>query len=48
MSVYNRVFMPLALRRQKPLEFSPGLPHDPRVDEVVLVCRRTRDAPASE
>jgi SAM-dependent methyltransferase len=37
---YNRVFMPLALRRQKPLAFTPGLPRDPRVDEVVLVCRR--------
>ena len=45
MSWYNRVLMPLALRRQKPLEFAPGLPLDPRVDEVVLVCRRVGGPP---
>ena len=28
------------LRWQRPLEFVPGLIADPRVDEVVLVCRR--------
>lgn len=37
---YNRCFMPLALRLQSPLQFVPGLLRDPRVDEVVLVCRR--------
>jgi SAM-dependent methyltransferase len=37
---YNRCFMPLALRWQQPLEFVPGLVSDPRVDEVILVCRR--------
>jgi SAM-dependent methyltransferase len=49
MAWYNRVFMPIALRRQKPLTFLPGLPRDPHVDEVVLVCRRARAAalPAS-
>jgi hypothetical protein len=37
---YNRCFMPLALRMQKPLRFVPGLVDDARVDEVILVCRR--------
>jgi len=41
MNVYNRVVMPLALAFQKRLEFAPGLVRDPRVDEVVLVCRRS-------
>jgi len=40
MQTYNRLIMPLALRWQRPLEFAPGLIADPRVDEVVLVCRR--------
>jgi SAM-dependent methyltransferase len=37
---YNRVFMPLAIRLQKPLRFVPGLVDDPGVDEIIAVCRR--------
>jgi hypothetical protein len=37
---YNRCFMPLGLRLQKPLQFVPGLVDDARVDEVILICRR--------
>jgi hypothetical protein len=40
MQIYNRIVMPLALRWQRSLRFVPGLIADPRVDEVVLVCRR--------
>lgn len=40
MNLYNRIFLPLALLFERPLRFSPGLVTDPRVDEVVLVCRR--------
>jgi SAM-dependent methyltransferase len=40
MNVYNRLFVPLALVFQKRLRFVPGLVHHPRVDEIVLVCRR--------
>jgi SAM-dependent methyltransferase len=40
MMFYDRIIMPLALRAQRPLALAPGLPADPRVDEVVLVCRR--------
>jgi SAM-dependent methyltransferase len=37
---YNRAFMPIALRFQKPLELVRGMiPTDP-VDEVLLVCRK--------
>jgi SAM-dependent methyltransferase len=45
MNAYNRVVMPLALAFQKRLDFAPGLVRDARVDEVVLVCRRSA-APA--
>ena len=41
MMVYDRIIMPLVLRAQRPLALEPGLPADPRVDEVVLVCRRS-------
>jgi len=41
MMIYDRIIMPLALRAQRPLALEPGLPADPRVDEVVLVCRRS-------
>jgi len=44
MNVYNRIVTPLALKFQKRLQFAPGLVRDPRVDEVVLVCRRTASA----
>lgn len=36
---YNRVFMPLGLRFQKPLQWRPGLDDNAGVDEVLLVCR---------
>ncbi|MGH8161287.1 MAG: class I SAM-dependent methyltransferase [Gammaproteobacteria bacterium] len=38
---YNRVFMPIGLRRQKPLRFCAGLIDDAKVDTVLLVCRKT-------
>lgn len=38
---YNRVFMPLGLRFQKPLRWREGLPDVDGVDEVLLVCRRS-------
>lgn len=37
---YNRVFMPIGLRMQKPLRLEPGLIDDDDVDTVLLVCRR--------
>jgi SAM-dependent methyltransferase len=37
---YNRVFMPLGLRLQKPLRWADGMIDAPGVDEIVLVCRR--------
>ncbi|NUO72610.1 MAG: class I SAM-dependent methyltransferase [Frateuria sp.] len=37
---YNRVFMPLGLRFQKPLQWRGGLPEVDGVDEVLLACRR--------
>lgn len=37
---YNRVFMPLGLRFQKPLRWREGLPDVAGVDEVLLICRR--------
>ncbi len=36
---YNRVFMPLALRFQKPLQWRDGLDDAAGVDEVLLLCR---------
>ena len=39
---YNRVFMPIGLRMQKPLALQPGLIDDPDVDTVLIVCRRTK------
>jgi SAM-dependent methyltransferase len=45
---YNRAFMPLGLRFQKPLELTRGMIPTDRVDEVLLVCRReTRSASIS-
>lgn len=40
MGWYNRVFMPLGLRMQKPLHWVDGMIHAQDVDEVLLVCRR--------
>jgi SAM-dependent methyltransferase len=37
---YNHVFVPLALRFQRPLRFVPGLVDLPSVDEIIAVCRR--------
>ena len=37
---YNRVFMPLGLRLQKPLQWQPGLDDTTGVDEVLLLCER--------
>jgi len=40
MGWYNRVFMPLGLRMQKPLQWSDGLIDAQGVDEVLMVCRK--------
>lgn len=37
---YNRVFMPLGLRAQKPLRLVDGMVDTQGVDEVLLVCRK--------
>jgi SAM-dependent methyltransferase len=37
---YNYVFVPLALRFQRPLRFVPGLVDLPSVNEIIAVCRR--------
>ena len=37
---YNRVFMPLSVRFQKPFTLVPGMIDPAGVDEVLLVCRR--------
>jgi hypothetical protein len=39
---YNRVIMPLGLKFQKPLDFGAGLIETSRVDEVLMVCRKSR------
>jgi SAM-dependent methyltransferase len=41
---YNRAFMPLGLRFQKPLQLGTGLIPTDTVDEVLLVCRRDATA----
>jgi SAM-dependent methyltransferase len=41
---YNRAFMPMGLRFQKDLKFEPGMIETQDVDEVLLVCRRSRIA----
>ena len=38
---YNRLFMPLGLRFEKPLRLAPGMIDTRRVDEVLLVCLKT-------
>ncbi len=40
MFFYNRLFLPIGLRFQKPLAFAPGLVDGAGVDEVMLICRR--------
>ncbi|MER3546321.1 MAG: SAM-dependent methyltransferase [Rhodanobacteraceae bacterium] len=37
---YNRVFMPIGLRMQKPLRWQPGFNDTQGVDEVLLMCRK--------
>lgn len=37
---YNRVFMPIGLRLQKPLRFTDGLIDRSDVDTVLIVCRK--------
>jgi len=37
---YNRLFLPLGLRLQKPLAWASGLTDVAKVDELLLVCRR--------
>lgn len=37
---YNKYFLPIGLRTQKPLAWSPGLVDCAQVGEIVLVCRR--------
>jgi len=37
---YNRVFMPIAVRMQKPLQWRAGLGDTTGVDEILLVCRK--------
>jgi len=41
---YNHVFMPLAIRFQKPLTLVDGLIADEHVDEVLVVCTATSAA----
>jgi SAM-dependent methyltransferase len=41
---YNRVFMPLGVALQKPLQWTDGMVDAQGVDEVLLVCRRTGDS----
>jgi SAM-dependent methyltransferase len=43
---YNRAFMPLGLRFQKPLHLGRGMIPTDAVDEILLVCRKeSRSAP---
>ena len=37
---YNRAFMPLGLRFQKPLTFHSGMMATDGVDEIIVVCRK--------
>jgi SAM-dependent methyltransferase len=37
---YNRAFMPIGLRFQKPLELLPGMIPTDEVDEILMVCRK--------
>jgi hypothetical protein len=37
---YNKFFLPLGLRLQKPLAWKPGLVDVTKVGELVLLCRR--------
>lgn len=37
---YNRVFMPIGLRFQKPLTWNDGLVADESIDTVLVICRK--------
>jgi SAM-dependent methyltransferase len=37
---YNRVFMPIAVRMQKPLQWRDGMGETAGVDEILLVCHK--------
>jgi SAM-dependent methyltransferase len=39
MAYYNRLFMPVGLYLQKPMQFKPGLVGTASADEVFMVCR---------
>jgi SAM-dependent methyltransferase len=39
---YNHVFMPIGVFFQKRLQFAPGMIDTTGVDEIILVCRKTR------
>jgi SAM-dependent methyltransferase len=41
--LYNHVIMPLGLRLQGPLTLRPGVIPTADVDEVLLICRKSRD-----
>ncbi|MBA3708802.1 MAG: class I SAM-dependent methyltransferase [Planctomycetes bacterium] len=47
MFFYNRLFLPISLRFQKPLQFSDGMVDGAGVDEVMLICRRKAAAAAA-
>ena len=43
---YNHVLMPIGLRMRKKLRWQPGLIDDPRVDTVLMVCRKQAESPS--
>lgn len=43
---YNKYFLPIGLRTQKPLMWAPGMVDVANVGEIVLVCRRQARATA--
>jgi len=45
---YNRVFMPLGVHFQDKLELAPGMIALDNVDEIVMVCRKTRDLASTD
>jgi SAM-dependent methyltransferase len=44
MFCYNRMFLPIGLRFQKPLQLTDGFVAAPGVDEIMLICRRAAAA----
>ena len=43
---YNHVLMTIGLRMRKKLRWQPGLIDDPRVDTVLMVCRKQAESPS--